>query len=83
MEAQKKAKAEALARQKLGAGSGVVGLGDLGKDHAMKGQNVMVSSDEEEEEEEDDLDDLFGASRTKERRKIERPGFETAGLKPE
>ncbi|TKA62537.1 hypothetical protein B0A55_12569, partial [Friedmanniomyces simplex] len=87
MEAQKKAKAEALARQKLGAGSGVVGLGDMGKDHALKGQNVMLSSGEEsgneDEDEDDDLNDLFGPSKGKERRKIERPEFETSGLRPE
>ncbi|KAK0257820.1 hypothetical protein B0A54_10861 [Friedmanniomyces endolithicus] len=87
MEAQRKAKAEALARQKLGAGSGVVGLGDMGKDHTLKGQNVMVSSGEEsggdDDDEDDDLEDLFGPSKGKQRRKIERPEFETSGLKPE
>ncbi|KAK1824757.1 DEAD-box type RNA helicase [Friedmanniomyces endolithicus] len=87
MEAQRKAKAEAFARQKLGAGSGVVGLGDMGKDHTLKGQNVMVSSGEEsggdDEDDEDDLEDLFGPSKGKVRRKIERPEFETSGLKPE
>ncbi|KAK4948975.1 DEAD-box type RNA helicase [Elasticomyces elasticus] len=82
--AAKKNRADALARQKLGAGSGVAGLGDMGKDHALKGQNVMVSSGEESEgdDEDDDLDDLF-KPKNKERRKIERPEFETSGLRPE
>ena len=85
-EAMEQRRAEALAKQKLGAGSGVAGLGDMGKDHSLKGQNVMVSSDEEESEEEDDLDDLFGTSKTKEKKRIARPNVDpdgALGLKPE
>lgn len=86
VEAQKKARAEALAKQKLGVGSGVLGLGDIGKDHSLKGQNVMVSSDEESEEEEDDDldDDLFGG-KIKEKTKQARPQLDAGaiGLRPE
>ncbi|EMC94826.1 hypothetical protein BAUCODRAFT_93353, partial [Baudoinia panamericana UAMH 10762] len=83
MAAAERRRAEALAKQKLGAGSGVAGLGDMGKDHSMKGQNVMISSDEEESEEDDMDDDLFG---TKNKMKIQRPNVDpdgAVGLKPE
>ncbi|SMQ50457.1 unnamed protein product [Zymoseptoria tritici ST99CH_3D7] len=86
LEKRKAAKAEAertrlanLAKANgLGAGSGVAGLGDFGKDHAVKGQNVMVSSDESEDEDDDsdDLDDdLFGPSIKKQ----QRPGLDLTG----
>ncbi|WPG97554.1 Hypothetical protein R9X50_00033100 [Acrodontium crateriforme] len=84
-EAAERKKAEYVAKQKgLGAGSGVQGLGDMGKDHTLKGQNVMVSSDEESETDDDD-DDLFGG-KTKERRKVQRPNVDpngAIGLRPE
>ncbi|KAK3696024.1 DEAD-box type RNA helicase [Vermiconidia calcicola] len=81
LERQKKAQ---LA--KMGGGTGVVGLGDIGKDHSLKGQNVMVSSDEEsdEDDEADVDDDLFGPSNKK--KKIARPNVDpngAVGLKPE
>lgn len=87
----KRKKAEFLAKQtggKLGVGSGVQGLGNMGKDHALKGQNVMVSSDEESEDDDDDdeLDnDLFGGP-TKDKKKVQRPNVDSSGvigLKPE
>ncbi len=69
----------------VGVGSGVAGLGDMGKDHTLKGKNVMVSSDEESEDDDDELDaDLFGEMKT--RKKIERPNVHpngAIGLKPE
>ena len=83
-EAKRKKEAE-LARQKLGAGSGIAGLGDMGKDHALKGQNVMVSSDESDEEDEELDDDLFGPS-LKRDKKISRPDVDprgAVGLRPE
>ncbi|KAF2770419.1 hypothetical protein EJ03DRAFT_67426 [Teratosphaeria nubilosa] len=80
-EAQERAKAESLAKLKLGAGSGLAGLGDLGKDHTLKGQNLMLSSDEESSDSEDELDEnLFGPQGAK---KQKRPELETTGLKPE
>ncbi|ORY12337.1 tRNA-splicing endonuclease-like protein [Clohesyomyces aquaticus] len=70
-EKQQKEKAAAIARAKQDAarrgwsehtseaGSGLDGLGVLGKDHAPKGEGLMHSSDESEEE--DDFDaELFG-----------------------
>ncbi|RMY05333.1 hypothetical protein D0867_10062, partial [Hortaea werneckii] len=90
-EAAEKRKAEELAKQKLGAGSGVAGLGDMGKDHSVKGQGVCVDSDESESDDDDDddeakqlNDELFGdTSKTK---KIVRPNVDpngAVGLKPE
>ncbi len=68
-EAKKKRDAETLAMFKkraglsgpaLGEGSGLAGIGVNGKDHAPKGQSMMVSSGSESESE-DDLDrELFG-----------------------
>ena len=68
-EAKKKRDAETLAMFKkraglsgpaLGEGSGLAGIGVKGKDHAPKGQSMMVSSGSESESE-DDLDrELFG-----------------------
>jgi senataxin len=84
-EAAEKRKQEMLSKQKLGVGSGVNGLGDIGKDHTLKGQNVMISSDEESsDDEEDELDeDLFGPKKDK---KIKRPDVDpngALGLRPE
>lgn len=88
-EAAERRKAEAIAKQKLGAGSGVDGLGDMGKDHSLKGQNVMVSSDDDSEKDDGDDDDLnnelFGFS-SKGDKKSTRPNFDpngAIGLKPE
>lgn len=63
---------EAMRRQKLAfiaaakkneAGSGLAGIGVIGKDHSVKGQGVMVSSDESSDDEDGGLDaDLFGLS---------------------
>lgn len=68
-EAKKKRDAETLAMVKkkaglsgsaLGEGSGLTGIGVKGKDHAPKGQSMMVSSGSESESE-DELDkELFG-----------------------
>ncbi|KAL1583890.1 hypothetical protein WHR41_07137 [Cladosporium halotolerans] len=71
-----RAKAAALAKAKgIGAGSGVSGLGDMGKDHTLKGQNVMVSSDEESESDDELDNELFG-SKTKEKKPVHRgPAF--------
>lgn len=93
---RQKAKAEAdrlkqaaiaKANGNLGAGSGVAGLGNFGKDHAVKGQNIMVSSDEEsEEDEEDDMDDDLFGGKVKQLRKADRPGLGLSGatgLRPE
>lgn len=91
--ARRKAKEEAEQRRQaaiakargVGVGSGVQGLGDIGKDHALKGQNVMVSSDEESSDDDDELDaDLFGRNVKKERR-AQRPEVEIkgVGLKPD
>ncbi|KAK4548283.1 hypothetical protein LTR36_010153 [Oleoguttula mirabilis] len=85
-EAAEKRKAEALAKQKLGVGSGVAGLGDMGKDHSLKGQNVMVSSDEESDDDDDLDDDLFGGKNKLQKKKIERPNVNpngALGLRPE
>lgn len=86
-----KAKAAALAKAKgVGAGSGVSGLGDMGKDHSLKGQNVMVSSDEESDSDDDDdeLDNELFGGKIKEKKKISRgpANVDTngaIGLKPE
>ncbi|KAF2465958.1 tRNA-splicing endonuclease-like protein [Lindgomyces ingoldianus] len=71
IEKQKKEKAAAIARAKQDAsrrgwsehtaeaGSGLDGLGVLGKDHAPKGEGLMHSSDESEEEGDFDAE-LFG-----------------------
>lgn len=83
-----KAKAAALAKAKgVGAGSGVAGLGDMGKDHTLKGQNVMVSSDEESESDDDELDNELFGGKIKEK-KVSRglPNVDpngAVGLKPE
>ncbi|KAK5131737.1 hypothetical protein LTR08_000626 [Meristemomyces frigidus] len=85
-EAAEKRKAEALAKQKLGAGSGVAGLGDMGKDHLSKGQNIMVSSDEDGDDDDDTDDDLFGGKNKIDRKKLHRPNVDpngALGLRPE
>ena len=85
-EAAEKSRAAALAKAKgVTAGSGVAGLGDIGKDHTLKGQNVMVSSDEESEDDDDEDvdDDLFGI-KTKEKKRLQLPNTNgVIGLKPE
>ncbi|KAK5111760.1 hypothetical protein LTR62_004680 [Meristemomyces frigidus] len=89
-EAAKKLKLAAIQKNALlGAGSGVAGLGDMGKDHSVRGQGVMVSSDEESEDEddEDDMDeDLFGTKNKKSMRKAERAALipeGAVGLRPD
>lgn len=89
-EESERRKAEALARAngvRVGVGSGVSGLGNLGKDHSMKGQGVMVSSDDESDEDDDQDEDLFGPKLVKERKtKIRMPDVDphgAVGLKPE
>lgn len=69
---QEKAAAIAKARQARGisthtaeAGSGLEGLGVLGKDQAAKGEGLMHSSDESEDSEGDIDEDLFGIKKTK------------------
>ena len=66
-------------RSTPGAGSGVVGLGDLGREHDVKGQGVMVSSDEDSDRDGDDEDDddgmgIFGRAK----KKVERPDFNSS-----
>ncbi|CAK3898048.1 Hypothetical predicted protein [Lecanosticta acicola] len=90
---QQKQKQAAIEKANLGAGSGVAGIGNLGKDHSTTGQTVMIDDDEldreEEEEEEgdddDDLDDdLFGTSSKPKKGSIPRVDVSGAvGLKPE
>ena len=74
-EAEKRRKAALAKAQTLGAGSGVLGLGDLGKEHDVKTQGVMVSSDEESQDEDDGDDSLglFGPPK----KKVERPNFKS------
>ena len=74
-EAEKRRKAALAKAQTLGAGSGVLGLGDLGKEHDVKTQGVMVSSDEESDDEDDEDDSLglFGPPK----KKVERPNFKS------
>ncbi|QIX00694.1 hypothetical protein AMS68_006211 [Peltaster fructicola] len=80
-------RAAALAKANgVGAGSGVLGLGNIGKDHSLKGQNVMISSDEDSDSEQDDFDeDLFGPKIKKEKKPritdVDPRG--AIGLKPE
>ena len=76
-EAEKARQVAAAKAKGLGAGSGVAGLGDIGKDHSLKGQNVMLSSGEEsEEDDDDDVDsELFGPTK----KKIERPNVNPNG----
>lgn len=75
---QERAKQARAKAANLGAGSGTVGLGDFGKEHSVKGQNVMVSSDESDDEDSDIDDDLFGTG-GKQRKKIERPNVNLPG----
>jgi senataxin len=69
---QEKAAAIAKARAARGipshiaeAGSGLEGLGVLGKDQAAKGEGLMHSSDESEESEGDLDEEIFGIKKTK------------------
>jgi senataxin len=69
---QEKAAAIAKARQARGipshiaeAGSGLEGLGVLGKDQAAKGEGLMHSSDESEDDEGDFDEEIFGIKKTK------------------
>ncbi|KAF2263455.1 tRNA-splicing endonuclease-like protein [Lojkania enalia] len=76
LENQKKERAAAIARAKQNrgisdqtaeAGSGLEGLGILGKDQAPKGEGLMHSSDESDDE--DDIDEeLFGIKKDKKAR---------------
>jgi senataxin len=69
---QEKAAAAAKARQARGipshiaeAGSGLEGLGVLGKDQAAKGEGLMHSSDESSEDEGDFDEEIFGIKKSK------------------
>jgi senataxin len=69
---QEKAAAIAKAKQARGipshiaeAGSGLEGLGVLGKDQAAKGEGLMHSSDESEDDEGDFDEEIFGIKKTK------------------
>jgi len=69
---QEKAAAILKAKQARGistltseAGSGLEGLGVLGKDQAAKGEGLMHSSDESEDDDGDIDEDLFGIKKTK------------------
>ncbi|KXT17167.1 hypothetical protein AC579_317 [Pseudocercospora musae] len=90
---RKKAQAEDKARREAalakanssGAGTGVLGVGNYGADHSVKGQTVMVDSDDDDSESEDDLDnDLFGPSgKPKKQVRPELDLSNAQGLKPE
>lgn len=58
-------KARGLTEHTAEAGSGLEGLGVLGKDQAPKGEGLMHSSDESEDEEEDFDAELFGMKEKK------------------
>ncbi|KAK6441813.1 DEAD-box type RNA helicase [Oleoguttula sp. CCFEE 5521] len=82
-EAEKRRAAAVAGAKGVGIGSGVSGLGDLGKDHTMKGQAVFASSDESSSDDEDD--ELFGG---KVKGKVSRGAPDVnphgaVGLKPE
>ncbi|KAK4508779.1 hypothetical protein PRZ48_002518 [Zasmidium cellare] len=84
---KEKQRQAALAKANLGAGSGVSGIGNYGKDHSTAGQTVMVDDadlDSEEDDDDDLDDDLFGES--KKPKKEQRPQLDVSGatgLKPE
>ncbi|EME89025.1 uncharacterized protein MYCFIDRAFT_55523 [Pseudocercospora fijiensis CIRAD86] len=86
-QAEDKARREAaLAKAKSsGAGTGVLGVGNYGADHSVKGQTVMVDSDDDESDSEDDLDnDLFGPpGKPKKQVRPELDLSNAQGLKPE
>jgi senataxin len=74
LQQREKEKAAAIAKLKAArgvsnhvaeAGSGLEGLGVLGKDQAAKGEGLMHSSDESSDEEGDIDEDLFGIKKTK------------------
>lgn len=73
LQRREKEKAAAIAKAKAArgltqtneAGSGLEGLGVLGKDSAAKGEGLMHSSDESEDSEGDIDEDLFGIRKTK------------------
>lgn len=75
-----KRKAAFLAKSKgTGAGTGVQNLGNLGKDHSMPGQQLMISSDDsdDDDDEDDDDADLFGPNpNAKKERKANMPNVE-------
>ncbi|KAL6152769.1 DEAD-box type RNA helicase [Exserohilum turcicum] len=70
-EKREREKAAAIAKAKAArgitaeAGSGLEGLGVLGKEQAAKGEGLMHSSDESSEEEGDIDEDLFGIKKEK------------------
>jgi len=82
-----RAKAAALAKAKgVGVGSGVTGLGDMGKDHSLKGNNVMVSSDEESDSDDELDNELFGGKIKEKKLSRGLPNVDpngALGLKPE
>lgn len=51
-----------VAAQTAEAGSGTRGIGVTGKDHSVKGEGVMVSSDESDDDDEEMDEELFGPS---------------------
>lgn len=74
LQKREKEKAAAVAKAKAArgfstqtaeAGSGLEGLGVLGKDQATKGEGLMHSSDESEDEDGDIDEDLFGLKTSK------------------
>ncbi|KAI8934922.1 hypothetical protein NX059_008591 [Plenodomus lindquistii] len=74
LERRNKEKAAAIAKAKAAraipshiaeAGSGLEGLGVLGKDQAAKGEGLMHSSDESEDSDGDIDEDLFGIKKSK------------------
>lgn len=86
---QQKQKQAAIDKANLGAGSGVAGIGNLGKDHSAPGQTIMIDdadlSQDDEDDEDDDLDDdLFGTSNKPKKAPLPKLDVSgAAGLKPE
>ncbi|KAF2136625.1 uncharacterized protein K452DRAFT_322283 [Aplosporella prunicola CBS 121167] len=54
-----------VAAQTAEAGSGLRGIGISGKDHTVKGEGVMVSSDESDDDDDEIDEELFGPSKEK------------------
>ncbi|KAH7052362.1 tRNA-splicing endonuclease-like protein [Macrophomina phaseolina] len=68
LQRQKKSALIGVAAQTAEAGAAARGIGVAGKDHSVKGEGVMVSSDESESDEEDEIDEeLFGSGVKRER----------------
>jgi len=86
MEARKKQNAAIIAAKRgIGdAGSALAGIGVEGKDYTVKGEGVMVSSDESSDDEGDLDSDLFGDQPKTSKRKTAKMDLSgVVGMKPE